>query len=70
MSGKGSVTKVKTNASFNSTNSTAYSEEEFELSELLLEKFIALNPLYYIDEEEELEDQYRGKGFSNENKEG
>ena len=50
MSGKSSISKKSS-----ISNKTVISEEEFEINEFLLDKFIALNPLYYIDEEEETE---------------
>ena len=39
-------------------------ETEDGVGEIFLEKFIALNPLYYMDEEEEYE--YERCGFSSE----
>ena len=38
---------------------------EEKLSEIMMEKFIALNPLYYMDEEEE--DENSNSGFHPEN---
>lgn len=41
-----------------------------EFSEFFLEKFIALNPLYYMDEEEEEEEERKNFcGFSSRNSE-
>lgn len=56
-----SVTLRKSKESV-TTNSTS----DDELSDICLGKFIALNPLYYIDDEEEIEEETKGYGFSKE----
>lgn len=53
-----SVTQKKLKLS----TSSKIGKEEEEMSDFFLEKFIALNPLYYIDDSEE--DDYANFGFS------
>lgn len=55
--------------SWNSSRATTFESETFQINEFLLEKFIAMNPLYYIDEEEEFESRQNFCGFSNGGKE-